>query len=271
MSVYDLLPPDLAAARRARNEAVVSSGEPARFEDERGGDWFDNSIYPVLDVGGQTKALAIFSRDITDLKRAEQQFRHMALHDSLTGLPNRAALQNRMDAALAEAARCKEEVTVMCLDLDGFKTLNDTMGHQAGDRCLEVVADRLRSVIRGHDTAARVGGDEFVLVFPGAGGVTATKLAERVLRALDAPCQINGADIGIRASLGVSVFPRDGSGTSALLRKADAAMYRAKAAGGGFRLAGDTPGRRPPNGNGRASNGRKPTAGRGRATVAATR
>jgi len=252
MSVYELLPEDLATPRKARNEQVVTSGEPARYEDERNGAWFDNSIYPILNVDGQTRALAIFSRDITDLKRAEERFRHLAFHDSLTGLPNRAALQARLDVALAEARRGSDLVAVMCLDVNGFKRLNDTMGHEAGDQLLEIVAERLRKVIRGNDTAARMGGDEFVLVFPHAHEGTAQKLAERVLRALHVPYQIGGKAVEMTTSIGVSVFPDDGPDSRTLLRLADSAMYRAKAAGGGYAMAEDcrashvsmTPGRR---------------------------
>jgi diguanylate cyclase (GGDEF)-like protein/PAS domain S-box-containing protein len=233
LNVYELLPRDLAAARRARNEEVVASGEPARYEDERNGHWFDNSIYPILDVNGRTGALAIFSRDITELKRAQEKFRHLAFHDSLTGLPNRAALKARMDVALAEAERSEHEVTVMCLDLNGFKQVNDSLGHEAGDRLLELLARRLGQVIRGDDTAARLGGDEFVLVFPGTGVRTAQRVVDRVLRALHVPYEVTDIALQMSVSVGIAVFPHDGLDTQSLLRHADAAMYVAKSVGGG--------------------------------------
>lgn len=256
MSVYDLLPKDLAAARRKRNEEVVSSGEPARYEDERNGHWFDNSIYPILDVSGQTSALAIFSRDITELKRAQERFRHLAFHDSLTGLPNRAALKARLDVALAEAERGDHEVTIMCLDLNGFKDVNDSLGHEAGDKVLELLGQRLRQVIRGDDTAARLGGDEFVMVFPGTGLKSAQRVVDRVLRALHIPYEITEISLEMSASVGIAVFPHDGLDTQSLLRHADSAMYVAKAAGGGAAFAtGSQQGIRSvqASGNGRAS------------------
>jgi diguanylate cyclase (GGDEF)-like protein/PAS domain S-box-containing protein len=231
MNVYELLPKDLAATRRQRNEEVVESGEPARFEDERNGAWFDNSIYPVLDVDGKTVALAIFTRDITELKRAQERFKHLAFHDSLTGLPNRAALQARLDVALTEAQRVEGSLTVMSIDLDGFKQLNDTMGHAAGDQLLTVVATRLGKVIRGDDMAARLGGDEFVLMFPGTGAENAPMLAGRVVRAIGLPCDVMGEQVTVSTSVGVAVYPEDGLDSTALMRSADAAMYRAKGAG----------------------------------------
>lgn len=239
LSVYELLPKDLAETRRDRNEQVVASGEPARYEDERNGAWFANSIYPILNVDGETTALAIFQRDITDMKRAEERFKHLAYHDSLTGLPNRANLQARMDVALAEARRNGDGVTVMCLDVNGFKDLNDTMGHVAGDQLLSAIGKRLAKVIRGHDTAARFGGDEFVLLFPSSSGKTAPQLAERVLKTLHAPYQIGETEVELTTSLGISVFPDDGLDSQSLLKTADAAMYCAKAEGGGYTLACD--------------------------------
>ncbi len=231
LNVYDLLPEELASARRERNEQVIKSGEPARYEDERNGSWFDNSIYPVFSVEGKVVSLAVFSRDITELKLAQEKYRQMALHDSLTGLPNRAALQARLDTALSEARKNGGNLTVMCLDLDGFKQLNDTMGHEAGDRMLSAIGERLRGVIRGRDTAARLGGDEFVLVFPGANRETATLVAERVIAAIRDPYDIGGTIVQMSTSIGIAVYPDDGLYSEALLRSADGAMYRAKYAG----------------------------------------
>ena len=236
-NVYGLLPRDLAQPRRERNEHVIKTGEPSRFEDERNGNWFDNSIYPVFGVGGAVVALAVFSRDISELKRAQEKFRHLALHDSLTGLPNRAALLARMDLALAEAGRTGGTVTVMCLDLDGFKALNDTLGHQAGDLLLAQVGERLAGVVRGHDTAARIGGDEFVLVLPGAGASTAVIVADRVVHSISAPYELSGEPARVSTSIGIAVYPEDGLDSATLLRAADTAMYAAKASGrGGYRM-----------------------------------
>lgn len=264
LNVYELLPGELSDTRRQRNDEVVATGEPSRFEDERNGAWFDNSIYPVLDVEGTAVALAIFSRDITELKRAQERFKHLAYHDTLTGLPNRAALQARLDHALTEAQRADGPLTVMSLDLDGFKRLNDTMGHAAGDHLLTVVATRLSKVIRGDDMAARLGGDEFVLVFPGTGKDNAPALAGRVVRAIGLPTEVMGEQVTVSTSVGVAIYRENGLDSTALLRSADAAMYRAKAAGRNrYAIADGEVGEVSVNGNRRATKAKVPkTTGR---------
>lgn len=130
--VYDLFPSDLAEARRARNDEVVASGTPARFEDDRNGRWYDNSTYPVLSPSGDVRSLAIFTRDITDQKIAEQMMKKLAYQDPLTGLPNRMAFQVRFAASLADARRHKRGLAVLAFDLDGFKSINDALRPRGG-------------------------------------------------------------------------------------------------------------------------------------------
>ncbi len=230
--VYDFFPPELVEQRKSRNDDVVRTGQPARYEDERRGNWFDNSIYPVFDARGGVAGLAVFTRDITDLKRAEEAFRHMAFHDSLTGLPNRAAFESRFEAALRNVERSGRGLAVMCLDLDRFKRVNDTLGHLAGDRLLQAVGQRLSALIREGDTAARLGGDEFVLILPGVERkAVAAEVARRVIKAMGTAFEIDGQVIETSTSIGVSFYPSHGHDRESLVRCADAAMYDAKQRG----------------------------------------
>jgi diguanylate cyclase (GGDEF)-like protein len=154
---------------------------------------------------------------------------HQALHDSLTGLPNRVLFHDRLDHATARAERSGGRLAVLFCDLDRFKTVNDSLGHQAGDDLLVEVARRLASCLRGGDTAARLGGDEFAILLEELEGPeVAETIADRVLEALAEPVRIRGRDVFARASIGIA---RSGPGTGDLLRSADAAMYRAKAEG----------------------------------------
>ena len=177
--------------------------------------------------------------DATERRRAEARIAHMAHHDALTDLPNRVLFHERMRDALARLRRRNgASVAVLCLDLDHFKDVNDTLGHSAGDDLLEAVADRLRSCIRQGDVVARLGGDEFALLQDGAEQPRdASALAERVVAALETPFELEGHRVRVGASLGIAVAPGDGQDADRLLRCADMALYRAKAEGrGGHRF-----------------------------------
>ncbi|MEO6186297.1 MAG: EAL domain-containing protein [Steroidobacteraceae bacterium] len=166
------------------------------------------------------------------LEAANQQLRHMATHDSLTGLPNRTLLDDRLKQSMAHALRSEQRFAVLVCDLDRFKLVNDSMGHHAGDLFLQEVARRLAGVVRKGDTLARQGGDEFVFILsPPASEADAEGVCRRALEALAPPMQIDGVDIHISASFGVAVYPRDGERMEALLANADAAMYCAKQRG----------------------------------------
>ncbi len=169
--------------------------------------------------------------DITVQRRSEAKIEHMALHDTLTGLPNRMLLNERLEQALTHIER-DEIVAVHLLDLDNFKTVNDTLGHGAGDKLLKQVADRLRGVVRDTDTIARMGGDEFAIVQseitqPG----DATALAYRAIEAVGNPYEIDGREMVIGTSVGIAVGPADGATSDQLMRNADLALYRAKGDG----------------------------------------
>lgn len=167
-------------------------------------------------------------------RQANDHALHRALHDPLTGLPNRSLMEGRIQQALDSARRLKESVGLLLVDLDNFKVVNDTLGHEVGDQLLKHVADRLGGSLRQADTVARLGGDEFALVLPGIDGVDdADRVAGKVLRRLREPVDCNGIMLNPDASIGVSLFPQHGSDATALLRRADIAMYRVKRRGGG--------------------------------------
>jgi diguanylate cyclase (GGDEF)-like protein len=171
--------------------------------------------------------------DITEQRRAEAQIAHMAKHDALTGLPNRVLFRSRIEEALRLVPR-DQTVAVLCLDLDRFKNVNDTLGHPIGDALLQEVADRLQGCARQSDTIARLGGDEFAIVQAGCDQPSsATGLAQRIIETLSAPFEIEGHHIVIGASLGIAIAPTDGNGPDQLMKNADLALYRGKADGRG--------------------------------------
>ncbi|WFP61640.1 EAL domain-containing protein [Mesorhizobium sp. WSM4904] len=172
--------------------------------------------------------------DVTDLRRSEARISHMARHDGLTDLPNRILFRERAEEALAEMERRDGKAAFLCLDLDHFKMVNDTLGHPIGDALLKEVASRLRQVVREDDTVARLGGDEFVIIQREAGQpVEATALAQRVIDALSAPYVVDGHGVVISASVGISIAPNDSRNADQLLKNGDMALYRAKAEGRG--------------------------------------
>jgi diguanylate cyclase (GGDEF)-like protein/PAS domain S-box-containing protein len=183
--------------------------------------------------------IVLNGRDISERKAFEEQLEHQAFHDPVTQLPNRALLNERVRHALARTRREGKALAVIFLDLDDFKTINDSLGHAAGDRVLLEVAKRLATSIRLSDTAARFGGDEFaILLEDPTGPQEAAEIAERIIEELKKPLQIEGKEIGVRASLGISIVnPPSALDADELIRNADAAMYIAKRDGkGSYRL-----------------------------------
>lgn len=180
---------------------------------------------------GQTAILSI-NRDITRRKLLEETIRQLAYHDPLTGLPNRILFHDRLMQALAYAKRRNQKVTLLFLDLDGFKVLNDSLGHNSGDELLKMIGARLKSQLRESDTVARMGGDEFLLLLTEAGHPRdAARIANKILREIRRSYLIFGHPWQITASIGIVIYPKDGRNAENLLKKADLAMYKAKAAG----------------------------------------
>jgi diguanylate cyclase (GGDEF)-like protein/PAS domain S-box-containing protein len=182
---------------------------------------------------GAVTELVIVSRDITERKEMEAYVLHQSLHDSLTGLPNRLLLVDRMAQATAQRERQHGQLGVLFMDLDHFKEVNDTLGHAAGDRLLQDVAERLVTCVREGDTVARVGGDEFVVMLVDLNQLSdAALVAEKIIEAVSASCQIEGSELHVTPSIGLAIFPHDGTRPDTLLRNADIAMYHAKHDGG---------------------------------------
>ncbi|MED5619957.1 sensor domain-containing protein [Ideonella sp. BN130291] len=170
--------------------------------------------------------------EVLERMEVEERVRHLANHDALTNLPNRRLLLDRLGQALALARRAGEQVAVMFLDLDRFKTINDSLGHQVGDELLRGVATRLAGLVRDGDTVARLGGDEFVMVLPRVGSETQVALvAAKLMEALALPFQLHGRELHVTPSIGIALYPGDGETAETLLRNADSAMYHAKEAG----------------------------------------
>ena len=178
------------------------------------------------------------STDITEHKQAEARMLHLAQHDPLTDLPNRLLFQDRLHQAMARSARSGSPLAVIVIDLDKFKLINDEEGHRVGDEVLKAVARRLRTGLRDTDTVARIGGDEFAVVLPDLTSIAAAvRIAEKIQSRIDTPLKLDGSYFDLQASFGMAIYPNDASEADSLLQSADFAMYEAKAAGGGLRLA----------------------------------
>jgi len=167
-------------------------------------------------------------------RRVERRLAYLAYHDALTDLPNRLLLNDRLAQALRVAARAGSSLALLLLDLNGFKEINDTLGHHAGDRILQEVASRMRGLLRGADTVARLGGDEFAVVLPASDVDGALLAAQKILYEIEQPCVIDRHALSVRASLGIACFPDHGRSTGTLLERADLAMYVAKSDGIGI-------------------------------------
>ena len=185
-------------------------------------------ISPVHQSDGSVTHYLAIKEDITHRKESEQQIHRLAYFDTLTGLPNRLLLADRFKQAVSMAERQQEPLTVMFIDLDHFKNINDTLGHRAGDALLIEAALRLTSVLRAGDTLSRQGGDEFVLVLPGCGDVQAAQVAEKLLETSARSITLDGHDVVVTLSVGIALYPSDGTDFDALSKAADVAMYRAK-------------------------------------------
>jgi diguanylate cyclase (GGDEF)-like protein/PAS domain S-box-containing protein len=198
----------------------------------KNGTIFDRYTAPLVDSKGELRGRIWYFRDITDRKVAEQRVQYLAYYDNLTGLANRTLLQDRLAKAVADARRQKDKVALLFLDLDGFKDINDSLGHSVGDLLLQGVAERLKKWGREQDTIARLGGDEFLVMLTHVTDVLSMAgAAERLMDVFNGAFVIQGHSLHVRCSVGVSIFPEHGEDGETLIKNADAAMYSAKQSG----------------------------------------
>ncbi|HEU0167106.1 MAG TPA: EAL domain-containing protein [Chloroflexota bacterium] len=202
--------------------------------------WALNSCSPTFDRKGTYVGAIAMLKDVTERKQAEEVLAYQALHDPLSGLPNRNLLHDRLDRAILARRRDATTLALLLIDLDRFKEVNDTYGHDFGDELLKQVGPRLTAALRESDTVARLGGDEFAVILPNCGDVeAATSIATKLLRALEEPFLLGGEPIYISGSLGVVMCPDHGDDGQTLMRRADVAMYAAKRDGSGISLYAD--------------------------------
>jgi diguanylate cyclase (GGDEF)-like protein/PAS domain S-box-containing protein len=228
----------------ADDRHVLESGEPRLSYEEPYCDadgterWLRSSKVPLHGEHGEKIGILGLYEDITEQKRAAEHIHYLANYDTLTGLPSRARLNDRMEYALKIAKRSKGSLTLMFLDLDYFKHINDALGHSVGDAVLIELAKRLRSVVREEDTIARFGGDEFVLLLPDTEVRGAALVAQKLLKAIGEPYRIDRYSLALSVSIGIAIYPRDGADIETLFKSADTAMYYAKKEGRrGFRFS----------------------------------
>lgn len=194
--------------------------------------WISENARTVYDDAGNLLCYEGTIENVTEAKRTQENLEYLANHDAVTGLPNRLLMNDRLRQMMLQAQRNGSVVAVALIDLDHFKLINDTFGHNQGDQLLQTVARRMQACLRDSDTVARLGGDEFVLLLSGEGrGEALSQVAQRVLKAIALPWRIEQRELSVSCSIGVSVFPRDGRDVQTLLKNADTAMYKAKELG----------------------------------------
>jgi diguanylate cyclase (GGDEF)-like protein len=213
----------------AVNQSVMKDGKKSSFQEyfQASKVWFDIQISPAAD-GGTT----IYAQDITDRKKNEEQIIHQAFHDALTGLPNRTLLSEQLLHACKKAKGEGNMCAVLFVDLDNFKDINDTLGHDAGDMLLKEVAQRFQSTLRKEDIIVRFGGDEFVIIAHGLNNPeNVMDIVRSLFASLEMPVKLSKATIQVQGSIGVSLYPHDGTDGETLLKNADIALYEAKRQG----------------------------------------
>ena len=231
--LFKTAPPDDWPRRATLQSADVQREYRWRADIERATrQTWEFSAIGMVDGEGKRAGAILVARDITERLREEEKVRALAFRDTLTGLPNRLLLVDRLQQALAAAKRVQQGVAVMFLDLDRFKEVNDTYGHDAGDALLKTLAQRMQACLRSSDTLARLGGDEFVIVLPDLEACNdATAIAEKILAVVAQPVELSGAALQVGVSIGIALYPDCGEGPDQLIQAADAAMYGAKQAG----------------------------------------
>jgi diguanylate cyclase (GGDEF)-like protein/PAS domain S-box-containing protein len=221
--------PELENIRAALREGREGHAVLRNYRKDGSFYWNQLHIAPVCDEAGKVTHYIGVQNEITEVKNYQEKLEHQATHDTLTGLANRHLLHDRLEQAMIYAHRHQRLVAVAFLDLDQFKIINDSLGHDAGDQMLIQVAERLKQCMREGDTVTRLGGDEFVMIFGDQVDVAGISyLAQRVLDEISRPLTIEGRQFFVTGSIGLSLYPQDGQSTETLLKYADVAMYRAK-------------------------------------------
>jgi diguanylate cyclase (GGDEF)-like protein/PAS domain S-box-containing protein len=236
--LFDFLDGDARAGFNERQPdrlGGLSQHREVRYRRKDGTDcWTLLSIRPNFDQAGHYEGALAMVMDNTERRRIQKALEYQALHDALTGLPNRLLLAEWLSEALVSARAAHQQVAVLILDLDHFKEVNETFGLQAGDRLLEQVGPRLRSEIRPEDVVARLSGDEFAVVLTNTDAKAATAKAGCLLEALERPFEVQGQHLDVAISIGIAIFPDDGEDPNTLLRRADIALFVAKQPRGAF-------------------------------------
>ena len=231
----DLIMPEYREAFIALHQRVIGGANghlEFRIQGLKGGQrWLETHAAPMTGADGEQRMLLGITRDITDRKLADERIQYLAHFDPLTGLPNRAQLQEHTLHALALARRNRAPMALMMLDLDHFKDINDSLGHSVGDGLLCELAKRLRRGLREDDIVARLGGDEFIFVLQKAEAKDAAEVARKLMELIDQPFRVGTHDLKVTASIGIALYPADGADMETLLQRADAAMYQVKHAG----------------------------------------
>lgn len=252
-TLVEVMPADAAqvcmSALEIAAEKGASSGQQFQLQSPQGAFWFELSVSRKDNAPGQRPNFIVLSRDITERKEAEQKITRLAFFDGLTGLPNRISFVERVDREIGRAKRTGDKLGVLFMDLDGFKTINDTMGHSAGDLALQWAAERLRQGIRPADMVsrttsgwgglptgevelARLGGDKFTaLIIDVKRPQDALVVAHRILKVMRRPFMLHDREVMLTASVGIAMYPQDGEDAATLLKHADTAMYLAKDVG----------------------------------------
>lgn len=233
-TVFDIEPHDRATLWSQHDQMVITSGQVLEneFTQEVEGNvrTFRAVKFPLLDSQGITYGVGGISSDITDLRTADSRIQHLAHYDQLTGLANRVTLEAAFVETLAQAQQQQHGVGVMSVDLDHFKYINDSMGHLLGDQLLVAAAQRVQSMLRPQDLLVRMGGDDFVVLLPHIDAPACARLAEQLLIELAAPYQFDVREFSITASIGVAMYPTDGTDPGTLLSNADIALHQVKRA-----------------------------------------
>jgi len=220
-------------ARQMREEGRVVNFESQVYRRDGAVIWISENAHEVRNIDGELLYYEGTVEDISERKSYEQTIAYQATHDHLTDLPNRNKLRHHLEIAINEARQSSSQLVIAFIDLDHFKSVNDSLGHSSGDDLIRIIGERLRSCVRDTDTVARLGGDEFVILSstPLADSPPITSFVQRILETIEQPCLLSGKEDLITCSIGISQYPVDGEDADTLLKNADMAMYKAKQAG----------------------------------------